>query len=169
MHQGDFDKVKGVYRINATDQVTHYQFAGCVECIWGRYPLPVLGRLPVSLPVVVLGFHSDTCFKYVNHRLVPLMQEPGLEEFATPLGWPSDNDALAGPRNGSVTRKRFGYGYILGRYVKRLDQSYCDILPLLLNHQSSCHLLLWRETPRVRSPTPTGRRRPLRLTGGCRR
>ena len=30
-----------------------------------------------------------------------------------------------------------------GRYLKRLDQSYCDILPLLLNHQSSCHLLLW--------------------------
>lgn len=36
----------------------------------------------------------------------------GLGEFATPIGRPSDNDALAGSRNGSVTRKRFGYGYI---------------------------------------------------------
>ena len=114
-----------------------------MECICGWYTLPVLERLLASLPVVVLGFLSDTCFKYVNHRLAPLMQELGLEEFATPLGRPSDNDALAGSRNGSVTRKRFGYGYLLGRYLKRLDQSYCDILPLLLNHQSSCHLLLW--------------------------
>ena len=50
---------------------------------------------------------------------------------------------MPGSKNGSVTRKRFGYGYILGRYLRRLDQSYCEILLLLLNHQSSSHLLLW--------------------------
>ena len=82
-----------------------------------------------------------------------LMQELGLEEFATPLGRPSDNDALAGSRNGSVTRKQFSYGYFLGRYMKRLDQSYCDILPLLLNHQSSCHLLLWKGDATGMQPT----------------
>lgn len=49
---------------------------------------------------------------------------------------------MSGSKNGSVTRKRFGYGYILGRYLKCLDQSYCEILLLLPNHQSSCHLLL---------------------------
>ena len=86
MHQGDLGKYKGINHINGIDEVTQYQFAGCAECIRERYPLPVLERLLVSLPVVVLGFHS--AIKYVNHRLVPLMQELGLEEFATPLRRP---------------------------------------------------------------------------------
>ena len=36
MHQGDCDKVKGVYHINRVDEVTQCQFTTCGERISGR-------------------------------------------------------------------------------------------------------------------------------------
>ena len=67
MHQGDPDKVNGVYDINAVDEVTQYQFTGCVERISENFPLPVLERLLESLPFAVQGFHSDYGSEYVNY------------------------------------------------------------------------------------------------------
>ena len=141
MHQGDFDKVKRAFRINATDEVTQHQLAGCVECICERFPLPVLERPLLSLPAVRQDIHSDNSSKYVYHgsRADRRAGLGGVRQVALSalqqrrVGW---------VQNGSVNSKWFGYGYILGRCLKRIDQSYCDKLPLLLNHQSSCHLLL---------------------------
>ena len=44
MHQGNLDKVKGVYRINAVDKVAQCQFTGCMERVSVSYPLEVLDR-----------------------------------------------------------------------------------------------------------------------------
>lgn len=42
MRQGDLDKVKAVFHITGVNEVTQYQFTGCVDRVSGRYPLMVL-------------------------------------------------------------------------------------------------------------------------------
>ena len=42
VHQGDLDGVKGVYHINAVDEVTQWQVVGAVERISEAWLLPVL-------------------------------------------------------------------------------------------------------------------------------
>ena len=81
MHQGDLDKVKGVYRINAVNEVIEYQFTGCVERISENFLLPVLDRLLESFHFVVQGFHSDRGSEYVNYQVDALLEKLHVAEF----------------------------------------------------------------------------------------
>ena len=42
VHQGDLDKTKGVYHINAVDEVTQFEIVCTVEKISERYLMPAL-------------------------------------------------------------------------------------------------------------------------------
>ena len=81
VHQGDMDKVKGVYHINAVDTVTQYQFAGSAERIAEWFLPPVLEGLLESFPLRVRGFHSDNGSEYVNYRVAELWEKLRIEEF----------------------------------------------------------------------------------------
>jgi hypothetical protein len=59
VHQGDLDKCKGVYHINAIDEVTQYQVVCSVEAISEQYLIPVLETLLQAFPFKIKGFHSD--------------------------------------------------------------------------------------------------------------
>ena len=59
VHQGDLDKVKGVYHIDVVDEVTQYQFVGSVERISEHYLMPVLESLLEAFPFRIRSFHSD--------------------------------------------------------------------------------------------------------------
>jgi len=52
MHQVDHDSAKGVYRIDAADEVTQHLFIGCMECLPERNLLLILERLLASFPFV---------------------------------------------------------------------------------------------------------------------
>ena len=60
-------KTKGVFQINGANEVTQNQFAGCVECICERLPLPAWERLMASLPVVRQDIHSGNSSKCVDY------------------------------------------------------------------------------------------------------
>ena len=64
VHQGDLDGRKGVYHINAVDEVTQYEIVASVERISEAYLLPVLdGSLPFPHPSSRrqwLGIHQQT-------------------------------------------------------------------------------------------------------------
>jgi hypothetical protein len=60
VHQGDLDQQKGVYHINAVDEVTQFEVVCTVEKISERYLIPALQQLLDAFPFTVLGFHSDT-------------------------------------------------------------------------------------------------------------
>ena len=47
VHQGDLDKQKGVYHINAVDEVTQFEVMFTVEKISERYLIPTLEVLPL--------------------------------------------------------------------------------------------------------------------------
>ena len=81
MHQGDLDKVKGVYHIDVVDAVTQYQFVGSAERISEHYLLPVLESLLEAFPFRLRGFHSNNGSKYVNHRVAELLEKLRVGEF----------------------------------------------------------------------------------------
>ena len=59
VHQGDLDGKKGVYHINAVDEVTQFQAVVCVEKISEAYLLVALDELFAAFPFVIRGFHSE--------------------------------------------------------------------------------------------------------------
>jgi hypothetical protein len=59
VHQGDLDGAKGVYHINAVDEVTQWQVMGCTAQIGEHWLLPVLEQILEQFPFRVRGFHSD--------------------------------------------------------------------------------------------------------------
>ena len=138
VHQGDLDKVKGVYHVNAVDEVTQYQFTGCVERISERYLLPVLERLLESFPFTVQAFHSDNGSEYINYQVAALLEKLRVEEFTKSRPRRSNDNALAESKNGSVIRKQFGYGHIPGRHAERLDRFHREVLGPYLNYHRPC-------------------------------
>nr|VFJ66083.1 MAG: hypothetical protein BECKFM1743C_GA0114222_104114 [Candidatus Kentron sp. FM] len=59
VHQGDLDGVKGVYYINAVDEITQFEIVCSVEKISERYLIPVLEALLDQFPFVIVNFHTD--------------------------------------------------------------------------------------------------------------
>jgi len=66
VHQGDQDGVKGVYHINAVDEITQFEVVCTVEKISEHYLIPVLEQLLDTFPFVIKGFHSDNGSEYIN-------------------------------------------------------------------------------------------------------
>jgi hypothetical protein len=67
VHQGDLDGVKGVYHINAVDEVTQWEVFGATEQISEAYLLPVLKTILAQFPFRIRGFHSDNGSEFINH------------------------------------------------------------------------------------------------------
>ena len=74
VHQGDFDKKKGVYHINAIDEVTQFEVVLSVEKISESFLMPILEKLLSYFPFDVKGFHSDNGSEYINHNVSRLFE-----------------------------------------------------------------------------------------------
>jgi transposase InsO family protein len=120
VHQGDLDGIKGVYHINAVDEVTQYQCVFSVEAISERFLKPVLNLLMVSFPFVIRGFHADNGSEYINHRVARLLKKLHIELTKSRPRRSTDN-ALAECKNGVVLRKHLGYEHIPGRWAAELN------------------------------------------------
>ena len=59
VHQGDQDKRKGVYHINAVDEVTQFQVVVTVERISEAFMKPALQQIFTAFPFRIRGFHAD--------------------------------------------------------------------------------------------------------------
>ena len=55
VHQGDRDGVKGVYHINAVDEVTQWQVVGCTPAISEAWLAPLLTSMLKQFPFVILA------------------------------------------------------------------------------------------------------------------
>ncbi len=75
VHQGDLDKQKGVYHINAVDEVTQFEVVCTVEKISERYLIPALEQLLETFPFSLLGFHSGNGSEYINKRVAELLKK----------------------------------------------------------------------------------------------
>jgi transposase InsO family protein len=137
VHQGDLDGIKGVYHINAVDEVTQYEIVVSVEKISEAYLLPVLEILLASFPFKVINFHSDNGSEYVNKTVAKLLEKL-LIEFTKSRPRQSGGNALAEGKNAAVVRKIFGYSHIPQRYAEELNKFNMTALNPYINYHRPC-------------------------------
>lgn len=137
MHQGELDKQKGVYHLNAVDEVTQFEVICTVEKISERYLIPVLEQLLDTFPFKVLGFHTDNGSEYINKRVAELLEKL-LIEFTKSRSRQSNDNALAESKNGAVVRKLFGYSHIPQRFAPLINDFNQQYLNPYLNFHRPC-------------------------------
>lgn len=137
VHQGDFDGIKGLYHVNAVDEVTQWQGIFCVPKISERFLVPNLEALISSFPFVIRGFHSDNGSEYVNHKVAAMLAKLNVE-FTKSRSRQTNDNALVESKNGSVVRKQFGYTHIPAAYADQVSRFAVEILSPYLNFHRPC-------------------------------
>ena len=135
VHQGDQDGVKGLYHINAVDEVTQWQVVFTVERISEHFMIPVLEALLNAFPFMIIGFHSDNGSEYINHNVVKLLNKLHIELTKSRSRQTNDN-ALVESKNGSTVRKILGYCHIPQRFAPHVnDFNQQHFVPYLNFHR----------------------------------
>ena len=137
VHQGDQDGMKGVYHINAVDEITQFEIVASVEKISECYLIPVLEQMLDAFPFVILSFHSDNGSEYINKQVAKLLNKL-LIEFTKSRARQSNDNALAESKNGSVVRKHFGYSHIPQKWAPLINQFNQDHLNPYINYHRPC-------------------------------
>jgi transposase InsO family protein len=137
VHQGDRDGVKGVYHINAVDEVTQWEVVGCVEQISEAFLLPMLESMLAQFPFRIRGFHSDNGSEYINHRVAKLLNKLLIEQTKSRPRHSNDN-GLAESKNGAVVRKHMGYTHIAAPHAAEIAKFFREHLNAYLNFHRPC-------------------------------
>ena len=117
VHQGDLDGVKGVYHINAVDEVTQWQVVGAVEHISEAWLEPLLLSMLEQFPFRILGFHSDNGSEFINHNVETLLNKLLIEQTKSRPRHSNDN-GLVESKNGAVIRKHMGFDHIASKHAE---------------------------------------------------
>ena len=137
VHQGDQAGEKGVYHINAVDQVTQWQIVTATPRISEICLEPVLEAMLRQFPFCILGFHSDNGSEFINHTVAKLLNKLLIEQTKSRPRHSNDN-GLVETKNGAVIRKHMGYGYIEAHHAEALQQFYAAHLNPYLNYHRPC-------------------------------
>lgn len=137
VHQGDRDGAKGVYHINAVDEVTQWQVVGATAQISEAWLIPVLEAMLAQFPFRILGFHSDNGSEFINHRVAELLNKLLVEQTKSRPRHSNDN-GLAESKNGAVVRKHMGYNYIAAPHATAIERFYEQYFNPYLNFHRPC-------------------------------
>lgn len=137
VHQGDREGVKGVYHINAVDEVTQWQVVGATTQISEAALLPVLEAVLQQFPFRIRGFHSDNGSEFINHTVAALLNKLLIEQTKSRARHSNDN-GLAESKNGAVVRKHMGYGYIAAPHAAAIEAFYEQHFNAYLNFHRPC-------------------------------
>jgi hypothetical protein len=137
VHQGDRDGVKGVYHINAVDEVTQWEVLGATPQISEAYLLPVLHAMLEQFPFRIRGFHSDNGSEFINHTVAQLLNKLLIEQTKSRPRHSNDN-GLAEAKNGAVVRKHMGYTHIAAPHAAAIEVFYERYFNPYLNFHRPC-------------------------------
>jgi len=137
VHQGDFDGVKGVYHINAVDEVTQWQVMAAAPRIAELWLIPVLEAILAQFPFHIRGFHSDNGSEYINGDVSRLLGKLLIEQTKSRSRHSNDN-GLVEAKNGAVIRKHLGYGYIDAQHAEEITRFYGEHLNPYVNFHRPC-------------------------------
>jgi hypothetical protein len=137
VHQGDRDGEKGVYHINAVDEVTQWEILASVARISEYHLEPVLESMLARFPFVILGFHSDNGSEFINGVVAKLLNKL-LIRFTKCRPRHSNDNGLVESKNGSVVRKQLGYAHIPQSYAATINQFHGDYLNIYVNFHRPC-------------------------------
>jgi len=137
VHQGDLDGGKGLYHINAVDEVTQWQVVGATAQISEAWLMPVLEGMLAQFPFHIRGFHSDNGSEFINHAVAEMLNKLLVEQTKSRPRHSNDN-GLAETKNGWVIRKHIGYGHIASAHAEALDEFYRQHFNPYLNFHRPC-------------------------------
>ena len=132
VHQGDFEKEKGVYHINITDEITQWEVIGCVPNISDEYMIPLLEKLIEQFPFIIHNFHSDNGSEYINKQVATMLERLLIKQTKSRSRHSNDN-ALAESKNGSVIRKHIGRNHIPKKNADEIEKFYEEYFNLYVN------------------------------------
>jgi len=143
VHQGDLSGKKGVYHINAVDEVTQWEIIASVEKIAESYLVPVLESMLAGFPFVIRGFHSDNGSEFINKTVAELLNKL-LVRFTKCRPRHSNDNGLVESKNGSVVRPDLsgGYAYIPQACAEALNRYNNDFLNPYINFHRPCFFLV---------------------------
>lgn len=137
VHQGDLDEVKGVYHINAVDEVTQWQIVGATPQISEAWLKPLLEAMLEQFPFRIRGFHSDNGSEFINHTVAELLNKLLIEQTKSRPRHSNDN-GLVETKNGAVIRKHMGFDHIAKEHAERIDEFYREHFNPYLNFHRPC-------------------------------
>jgi len=137
VHQGDLDGVKGVYHINAVDEVTQWEIVGATAHISEAWLRPVLESMLEQFPFRIRGFHSDNGSEFINHTVAGMLNKLLIEQTKSRPRHSNDN-GLAESKNGAVVRKHMGFDHIASEHAERIDEFYREHFNPYLNFHRPC-------------------------------
>jgi hypothetical protein len=137
VHQGDQDKQKGVYHINAVDEKTQFEVLCSVEKISEQFLIPVLETLLDKFPFKIISFHSDNGSEYINQSVAKLLKKLHVE-FTKSRSRQTNDNALAESKNASVVRKILGYQHIPQKWAPELNEFNLDYVYPYINFHRPC-------------------------------
>lgn len=137
VHQGDCDGAKGVYHLNAVDEVTQWQVMAATPRIAELWLIPVLEAILAQFPFPIRGFHSDNGSEYINRDVSRLLGKLLIEQTKSRSRHSNDN-GLVEAKNGAVIRKHLGYGYIDAQHAEQITRFYGEHLNPYVNFHRPC-------------------------------
>jgi transposase InsO family protein len=138
VHQGDQDQVKGVYYINAIDEVTQMEVVCAVEKISENYLLPTLEQIIEFFPFEIKEIHADNGSEYINHTVAKMLNKLLIDLTKSRARQTNDN-ALVEGKNGSIVRKWFGCCYIPQKQAAIINDFLKGYLIPYINYHRPCH------------------------------
>jgi hypothetical protein len=137
VHQGDLDKVKGVYHINLIDEVTQYEMIATTGGISHHFLKPVLKELLHLFPFKICEFHSDNGSEYINRIVAELLMDLLIDQSKSRARRTNDN-ALAESKNGSIVRKLYGRNFIDQKFAPAINEFNKQYVNIYLNYHRPC-------------------------------
>lgn len=137
VHQGDRDGKKGLYHINAVDEVTQFEVVFTVERISEQFMIPALEALLETFPFLILGFHADNGSEYINRQVAKLLEKLRIELTKSRSRHCNDN-ALAESKNASIVRKILGYCHIPQKFAAKVNLFNQEHLVPYVNFHRPC-------------------------------
>jgi transposase InsO family protein len=137
VHQGDREGRKGLYHINAVDEVTQWEIVAATPQISELWLMPVLQSILEQFPFVIRGFHSDNGSEFINYNVAGLLNKLRIEQTKSRAHHCGDN-GLVEAKNGAVIRKHIGFGYINAKHAEAVDQFHREHLNPYVNFHRPC-------------------------------
>ena len=137
VHQGDCKGHKGVYHINAVDEVTQWEVPVAVENLQEASIEPALDETFVFFPFDIKNFHSDNGGEYINEVVADFLKRWNAKQTKSRPRHSNDN-GLAETKNGAIIRKYMTHHHIPQSFAARINQFYRDHLTPYLNFHRPC-------------------------------
>jgi len=100
VHQGDRDGAKGLYHINAVDEVTQWEIVAATPQISELWLIPALEQILEQFPFVIRGFHSDNGSEFINYTVARLLEKLLIEQTKSRAYRSGDNGLVESKQSG---------------------------------------------------------------------